>query len=603
MAAATNPATGTVTLAAGNAATCTITNTDQPAKLTLAKVVDPAASGSGKVASDWTLTATPVAITGQGPVSGNGDPTTAGGVNAVSVFSGSYDLTESGPTGFTPGTWVCQGGVLTAARVVVPPGGAVDCTITNTAVTPTLTLVKVVDNGTTGATTLPTAWTLSAAGPTPISGATGDASITAAPVRIGTYTLTESGPPGYTASAWVCTGGAASTATSVTLAEGQNATCTITNTAIAPELTLVKVVDNGTTGGTALATAWTLSATGPITISGRTGEAAVTGAPVQVGSYALAEAGGPAGYQASAWSCVGGTSSPADITLAAGERATCTITNTAIGPTLTLVKVVDNGTTGATATPADWTLAAAGPTPLTGTSGTPAVTGAAVQVGDYGLSESGGPTGYTASAWVCVGAPVTSGTVTIGLDQDVTCTITNTAVPPTLTLVKTVSNSAGGTAVPTDWLLSAGGGTTTIQGRTGETTVTNAVVPVGTYDLAEAGGPTGYTASDVVVLRGHVVRPGRRHRHGRPRRRGDVHDQQQRPAGDAHARQGRGSGCLRLGQGARRLDADGNAREHPRPEPRHRQRRSDVARRRERRGRLLGAVRPLRDRPERLHAR
>ena len=220
-AASTNPATGTVTLAAGNAATCTITNTDQPARLTLRKVVDAAASGSGRVPADWTLTATPVAIAGQGPVSGNGDPTTAGGVNAVSVFSGSYDLTESGPTGFTPGTWVCQGGVLTAARVVVPPGGAVDCTITNTAVTPTLTLVKVVDNGTTGATTPATAWMLTADGPTPISGSTGSAAVTAAPVRVGTYTLSESGPLGYTASAWVCTGGASSTATSVTLAEGQ----------------------------------------------------------------------------------------------------------------------------------------------------------------------------------------------------------------------------------------------------------------------------------------------------------------------------------------------------------------------------------------------
>ena len=72
-------------------ATCTINNDDQPAHLTLTKVVDPAASGSGKVPADWTLTATPAPpIPGQDPVSGNGDPATAGGVNAVEVFSGSY---------------------------------------------------------------------------------------------------------------------------------------------------------------------------------------------------------------------------------------------------------------------------------------------------------------------------------------------------------------------------------------------------------------------------------------------------------------------------------------------------------------------------------
>ena len=205
-ATSTDPTTGTVTLAAGDAATCTITNTDQPATLTLAKVVDGSASGSGKVPADWTLTATPVAITGQGPVTGNGDPTSPGGVNAVPVFSGAYDLSETGPAGFTSGTWLCEGGVVTGARVEIAPGGVVRCTITNTAVSPTLTLVKVVDSGTTGATTPATAWTLSATGPTPVSGATGSPRVTAAPVQVGTYDLAESGPAGFTASDWVCTG-------------------------------------------------------------------------------------------------------------------------------------------------------------------------------------------------------------------------------------------------------------------------------------------------------------------------------------------------------------------------------------------------------------
>ena len=297
-ATSTDPTTGTVTLAAGDAATCTITNTDQPATLTLAKVVDGSASGSGKVPADWTLTATPVAITGQGPVTGNGDPTSPGGVNAVPVFSGAYDLSETGPAGFTSGTWLCEGGVVTGARVVIAPGGVVRCTITNTAVSPTLTLVKVVDSGTTGATTPATAWTLSATGPTPVSGPTGSPAVTAAPVQVGTYDLAESGPAGFTASDWVCTGVAAATTTSVTLAEGENATCTITNTAVAPKLTLVKVVDTTAAGGTATPTDWTLTATGPTNLSGTSGDPSVTDATVQVGDYALAETGGPAGYSA-----------------------------------------------------------------------------------------------------------------------------------------------------------------------------------------------------------------------------------------------------------------------------------------------------------------
>ena len=118
-ASATDPAAGTVTLAPVTRRRARSPTPTRPAKLTLAKVVDAAASGSGKVPADWTLTATPVAITGQGPVTGNGDPTSPGGVNAVTVFSGSYDLSESGPSGFTPGTWVCEGGVVTGARVVV----------------------------------------------------------------------------------------------------------------------------------------------------------------------------------------------------------------------------------------------------------------------------------------------------------------------------------------------------------------------------------------------------------------------------------------------------------------------------------------------------
>ena len=212
-------------------------------------MVDAAGSGSSKVPADWTVTATPVAITGQATVSGNGDPTSPGGVNAVSVLAGRYDLSESGPPGFTAGTWSCQGGVVSgAARVIVPVQGTVVCQITNQAVAPTLTLVKVVDNGATSATAVPTDWTLSASGPTPISGATGSAAVTNAAVQVGTYTLGESGPPGYTAGPWTCEGGTAVNGT-ITLVEQQAATCTIVNTA-APgvwELTKLANPPSGTT--------------------------------------------------------------------------------------------------------------------------------------------------------------------------------------------------------------------------------------------------------------------------------------------------------------------------------------------------------------------
>ncbi len=99
------------------------------------------------------------------------------------------------------------------------------------------------------------------------------------------------------------------------------------------------------------------------------------------------------------------------MTLSEGQNATCTITNTAIPSTLTLVKVVDDGESGATAVPADWTLTAAdGPTTVTGAGNSASVTNQEIPVGDYALSEDG-PDGYTASDWTCEGATVTAALV------------------------------------------------------------------------------------------------------------------------------------------------------------------------------------------------
>ena len=139
---------------------------------------------------------------------------------------------------------------------------------------------------------------------------------------------------GYAASAWSCVGGT-QTGSSVALALGESATCTIVNDDVPATLTLVKQVVNDN-GGTAAATDWTLTAAGPTTgVSGPTGDPAVTARPVSAGSYDLSESG-PAGYAASAWSCVGGTQTGASVALAFGESATCTIVNDDIPAHLTL---------------------------------------------------------------------------------------------------------------------------------------------------------------------------------------------------------------------------------------------------------------------------
>ncbi len=425
-------------LAAGETVSCTITNTfipPVPAHLTLAKSVDNTGGGTA-AATAWTLTAS-----GPTPLSGHtGDPA----ITDAAVGAGTYLLAETGgPAGYSPSGWSCTGGgTLTGASLVLAAGETVSCTITNTFIPPVpahLTLAKSVDN-TGGGTAAATAWTLTASGPTPLSGHTGDPAITDAAVGAGTYLLAETGgPAGYSPSGWSCTGGGTLTGASLVLAAGETVSCTITNTFIPPvpaHLTLAKSVDN-TGGGTAAATAWTLTASGPTPLSGHTGDPAITDAAVGAGTYLLAETGGPAGYSPSGWSCTGGgTLTGASLVLAAGETVSCTITNTFIPPVpahLTLAKSVDN-TGGGTAAATAWTLTASGPTPLSGHTGDPAITDAAVGAGTYLLAETGGPAGYSPSGWSCTGGgTLTGASLVLAAGETVSCTITNTFIPPVAT--------------------------------------------------------------------------------------------------------------------------------------------------------------------------
>ena len=116
-----------------------------------------------------------------------------------------------------------------------------------------LTLAKTVINNDGGGAT-PANWTLSGAGPTPITGISGSPSVTNAVVNPGVYTLSESaGPVGYTASSYSCVinGGPAVVSNSITLTLGDNAVCTITNDDIpVPPLTCTFPTPVSVTPGT-----------------------------------------------------------------------------------------------------------------------------------------------------------------------------------------------------------------------------------------------------------------------------------------------------------------------------------------------------------------
>ncbi len=342
----------------------------------------------------------------------------------------------------------------------IPNSDPSDCVVTPN--NPRLTLVKTVTNDN-GGTAVPSNWTLTADGTTDysVAGSSSGSTITVLP---GAYTLSESGPAGYTQTSLTCSKGLSGT--TLTLVAGDVVTCTFVNNDNAPSLTLVKTVINDN-GGTALPSAWTLTAAG------------YDPASPDAGTYALSESG-PSGYTQTSLTCSNASGQATSVTLGLGESVTCTFVNDDNAASLTLVKTLikDNG---GSAVESDWTLTAAGPTGFSG-AGPSVSNGASFDAGTYALSESG-PTGYTQTSLTCSNATGQVTSVTVGLGESVTCTFVNDDNAPSLTLVKTVINDNGGTAVAADWTLTATG--------------YDALSPdAGTYALSESG-PSGYTQTSL----------------------------------------------------------------------------------------------------------
>ena len=226
------------------------------------------------------------------------------------------------------------------------------------------------------------------------------------------------------------------------------------------KLALAKTVVN-TGGGTALASAFTLTATGPVTISGAAPVAA-TNAPT--GVYTLTETN-LTGYTAGSFSCSGGGALAGNLlTIAAadaGNTITCTITNTFTSVTLPTMRVtkVSNGGVG--------TFGFSGNNGFTNQTVTTVTTGVGVAGAaqtltaagvSTAITEAAPPAGYTLSSIACTGLGTGGtqtpdiGTRTVTLNAAATaagaaiaCTFTNTfnlPLPP-------------GTSIPTlsEWTM------------------------------------------------------------------------------------------------------------------------------------------------------
>jgi len=446
-------ADGSVTLGPGENKTCTITNDDQPGTLIVRKIVNND-NGGTKGYTDFSFS-----VDGGNPITFESD-----GQNEMTVNAGYYNVTEPAVTGYSISYDNCS-------NIYVPNGGSATCTITNCDVQPELTVIKHVVNAY-GGTAVAGDFTINvtATNPSQSSFSGAESPGTTITLDAGEYSVDEVEISGYEKSLSPdCSG---------TISIGDKKTCTITNSAIQPLLTVIKHVINDN-GGENVASDFSISVTGngpnPSSFYGAEDPGTTVG--IGAGSYNVLETPLPGYIPTYSDDCVG--------SINLGETKTCTITNDDSAPALHLRKVViDNN--GGTAVDTDWTLSATGPTTISGS--TPVDSGSDFEQGTYTLSESGGPDGYTASAWDCEGGTQRENYITLGLGESATCTITNDDIAPTLKLVKNVS---GGSSVSGDWTLTATG--TDGFSDSGDSITFHNVLANTDYTLSESG-PSGYTA-------------------------------------------------------------------------------------------------------------
>jgi hypothetical protein len=249
-------------------------------------------------------------------------------------------------------------------------------------------------------------------------------------VAVGGHTVGESAGTGTTLADYDttidCGGAVAGTSTAVSLAAGDEKTCTVSNARkrlISVNKVLVPAGDpglfnlqiDGATAGTG-ADVGNGGNTGPV--------------PVTVGGHTVGETAGTGTNLANYLVSIGGDcNDQGQVTLAAGESKTCVITNTRLGQrngdaTLVVIKhVVTSGPT----TAADFTMTVSGTAVPGGSTSFPGAeapgTTLTLTPGTYTVTEAG-PSGFVQS----LSGDCTN--VTIAAGQTRTCAVTNTEVRP-----------------------------------------------------------------------------------------------------------------------------------------------------------------------------
>lgn len=279
---------GAITLSIGQVATCSITNSDNPAAITLVKTVINNNGGTATVANF------------QAKLNGN----SVAWNTPIAVAAGTHTASEVNVSGYLASTW--GGDCAANGQVTVTLGESKTCTITNDDAAATLIVIKKVINDHGGLLTAGQ-FNLKVTGNTP-SPATFAGSETGAIVALGpgNYNVSETPPTGYAATYSAdCTG---------VIALGETKTCTVTNDDKPARLRIVKQVTNNN-GGTLLPSDFALFIDGIPVTSG-------TFVSVTAGLHTVSETLHPLYVGTFSSNCAGGQT-----TLTLGQQRTCTLVN------------------------------------------------------------------------------------------------------------------------------------------------------------------------------------------------------------------------------------------------------------------------------------
>ncbi|MCS7006481.1 MAG: DUF11 domain-containing protein [Gaiellaceae bacterium] len=413
-----------IELPASTVVTCTFRNVErkpEPGTIIVKKRTNPAGD---ETKFEFTFGPAGSSSEGEGEVSGASSASfsLADGEQEVldGLEAGTYSVSEDVPEGWDLTSAVCDDGSDPSA-IELSAGEAVTCVFENTKLG-TIVVRKVTDpEGAKERFGFDPSW-----GEDNFTLADGEEHVSPL-LRPETYSVAELPVEGWELEDATCDDGSEPSA--IELSAGETVTCTFTNAEEKARLTLVKEVVNDD-GGTAAARDFTLRADGPTVLTGAGGAEG----EVDAGTYVLSESG-PSGYEASEWTCDGGSLSGSELTLTPGESATCTITNDDRPATLIVRKVVVNDD-GGTKTASDFSFQ------LNGSAAQPfEVDGENVLVldaGTYTVTEVAAQ-GYTTTYSGCSNVVIPNG-------GSATCTITNNDVPKGIGAIE-VSKSASPTSV------------------------------------------------------------------------------------------------------------------------------------------------------------